>query len=110
MSNCNDKCCQDEEACGSNCDDCESKQGCSGGCCAAPEEIDLKELGKEAVEMGAMFDEVNDHLLKALKTRAKILDSLHNYAKTPELKEKMDKVLRSRHPVLLQFVLGMRQE
>ncbi len=106
-----------EEKCGNDCDNCCEKEssgsctdGGSCGCCSAPEEVDLKSLGKEAVEMGDLFEDVNSNLLAALKTRSKILHLLHDYSKNPELKEKMDKVLRSRHPVLLQFVLGANQE
>ncbi|MBI5047081.1 hypothetical protein HZC07_05125, partial [Candidatus Micrarchaeota archaeon] len=67
-------CCQDEK-CGDRemkCDDkemgCKDSGGC--GCCGgAPQEINLKELGPEAVELGAMFEEVNTQLVSALKSR-----------------------------------------
>jgi arsenate reductase-like glutaredoxin family protein len=69
--------------------------------------IDLKSLGPEATELAQMFNEINDHLISALKTRKKILEKLHKHAAdSPKMKEKIDKVLASRHPVLLQFVFG----
>jgi hypothetical protein len=71
-----------------------------------PEQIDISSLGPEAIELVSMFDEINDHLVEALKTRKKILEALHNASKSKELKEKMDKVVSSRHPVLVQFVFS----
>jgi len=69
--------------------------------------VDVESLGPEAVELAKKFDKVNDNLINALQTRKEILEMLHEKAaKSPEMKEKMDKVVRSRHPVLLQFVFG----
>ena len=111
----NQKSCCEDEKCGDSKTSCNEKEGAGCkedmggcGCCSGntPPEVDLKKLGPEAVELGAMFEEVNTHLLSALKTRQKIIQKLHENAKTPEMKEKMDQVLASRHPVLLQFVLG----
>jgi len=82
---------------------------CDGGCAhdhfhAA---IDVKSLGPEAVELAKMFEDVNNHLVGALKARRKILETLHKYAsQSQEMKEKMDKVVESRHPVLIQFVFS----
>lgn len=84
-------------------------QECGEDCeCNAPlEEVDLPALGAEAEELGAMFEELNTHLIDAIKTRQKILETAQKHAsESQEMKEKMDKVLRSRHPVLLQFVFG----
>jgi hypothetical protein len=54
-----------------------------------------------------MFDSINDDLVSALKTKKKILEKLHKHAvESPNMKEKMDKVLASRNPVLLQFVFS----
>jgi hypothetical protein len=78
--------------------------GC--GCCAR-EEIDVKALGAEAIELAGLFDQVNDSLVSALKARKQILEMVHAKAsQSPEMKEKIDKVLSSRHPVLMQFVFG----
>jgi hypothetical protein len=73
---------------------------CDGGCA----HVDVKSLGPDAVELAGMFDEVNDHLVGALKAKKKILEKLN--AASPDVKEKMEKVLSSRHPVLLQFVFS----
>jgi len=84
---------------------------CCGGCHGrhgAPEEVDVKALGPEAVELARMFEQVNDNLVGALKARQGILELLHEKAKTPAMKEKLDKVIDSRHPVLLQFVFGQQ--
>jgi hypothetical protein len=88
-----------------------SEDECCGGCHShheAPKEIDVKALGPEAVELAKMFVEVNDGLVGALKARQKIIEMLHEKAKTPEMKKKLDKVIDSRHPVLLQFVFGQQ--
>jgi hypothetical protein len=53
-----------------------------------------------------MFEDVSDHLENALRARKQILETVHEKAKDPEMKEKLEKVLRSRHPVLIQFVFG----
>lgn len=82
---------------------------CCGGCHNhrdAPKEIDVKALGPEAVELANMFEDVNDGLIGALKARQKILELLHEKAKSPQMKEKLDQVIESRHPVLIQFVFG----
>ncbi|MFH0737598.1 MAG: hypothetical protein V1827_03505 [Candidatus Micrarchaeota archaeon] len=79
--------------------------GCCGNCHDRHEEVDVTSLGPEAIEVAKMFQEINDNLVNALKMRAKILQTLHeNSSKSPELKEKMAKVVESRHPVLKQFV------
>jgi DNA topoisomerase IA len=70
------------------------------------EQVDVNALGPEAIELAKKFDEVNTNLVNALKARKEILDLLHKAAQSPELKEKADKVLSSRHPVLIQFVFG----
>jgi len=75
---------------------------CDGGC--AHEHVDVKSLGPEAIELAAMFDSVNDHLVGALKTKKRILEKLNSAS--PDEKEKLEKVLSSRHPVLLQFVFS----
>ncbi|MEW6722771.1 MAG: hypothetical protein AB1324_05915, partial [Candidatus Micrarchaeota archaeon] len=62
--------------------------------------------GPEAEELAKLFDSVNDNLVAALKSRKEILEMLHKNSVSPEMKEKMEKVLRSRHPVLIQFVFG----
>ena len=81
-----------------NCEDCNCK----------PKEINLKELGPEAEELAAKFNELNDYLTKALETRHKILQDVHAKAnQSLEMREKMDKVIQSRHPVLIQFVFGL---
>lgn len=90
----------------------EEEQGCCKGeeCCGgcSHEEIDLKELGPEAEELGKMFEDVDSHLNEALKARMKILEAVHTHAsQSPEMKEKMEKVIKTRHPVLVQFVFGM---
>jgi hypothetical protein len=87
---------------------CDPKE-CGEDCeCKAPlEDVDLTVLGAEAEELGAMFEELNIHLIDAIKVRQKILETAQKRAsESQEMKEKMDKVLRSRHPVLLQFVFG----
>jgi len=84
-------------------------QECGEDCsCGAPmEEVDLTALGPEAEELGSMFEELNTHLIDAIKVRQKILETAQKHAsESQEKKEKIDKVLRSRHPVLLQFVFG----
>lgn len=92
-----DKCCsgKEEADCG----------GHSCGCCAH-EDVDLKALGPEAEELAKKFDDVNEGLVNALKARKEILELLHQSAQSPGMKEKFDKVLASRHPVLIQFVFG----
>lgn len=85
-------------------DDCCKSEG-SCGCCCSNQEIDISSLGPEAVELAKMFDEVNDNLINALKARKQILELVHSQ-QSPEMKEKIDKVLSSRHPVLIQFVFG----
>jgi len=88
-----------------------SEEECCGGCHNhhdAPPEIDVKALGPEAVELANMFEDVNDGLIGALKARQKILELLHEKVKSPQMKEKLDKVVESRHPVLLQFVFGQQ--
>ncbi|MBU0527309.1 MAG: hypothetical protein ABH983_01475 [Candidatus Micrarchaeota archaeon] len=94
-----------EEECNEECNPQECGEDC---CCNAPlEEVDLPALGAEAEELGAMFEELNTHLIDAIKVRQKILETAQKHAsESQEMKEKMDKVLRSRHPVLLQFVFG----
>ncbi len=92
-------------------DDCCSGKAegeCGGhGCgCCQMQEVDVKSLGPEAVELAKRFDEVNVNLVNALKARKEILEMLHKGSKSPKTKEKFDKVLASRHPVLIQFVLG----
>jgi hypothetical protein len=84
---------------------------CDGGCAHDHhghhdhKELDVKSLGPEAVELAKMFDEINDHLVGALKTRKRILEMLHTKsAESPEMKEKLDKVVSTRHLVLVQFV------
>ncbi len=91
-------------------DCCQGKEGkCAGdhscGCCSH-EEIDVSKLGPEAVELAKKFDQVNDNLISALKARKEILESVHKMSADPEMREKVDKVLGSRHPVLIQFVFG----
>jgi hypothetical protein len=90
-----------------------SKDECCGECSGhhghdAPKEIDVKALGPEAVELAGMFKEVNDGLVSALEARHRILTMLHEKAKDPKIKEKFDKVIESRHPVLIQFVFGQQ--
>jgi hypothetical protein len=83
---------------------------CCGACNSHHEplnEIDVLSLGPEAVELAKMFDEVSANLTNALKTRARILQMVHEKsAESPQMKENLDKVLGSRHPVLIQFVFG----
>ncbi len=80
---------------------------CCGGCHGHHEEIDVSSLGPEAVELARKFDRVNEGLVGALKARQEILEMLHAEAsKSPELKDKFDKVIGSRHPVLVQFVFN----
>ena len=80
---------------------------CCGGCSHEHQEIDVSSLGPEAVELAGKFEKVNENLVNALKTRKEILEMLHEKsAESPEMKEKLDKVIRSRHPVLIQFVFG----
>jgi hypothetical protein len=100
------ECCKEDEK------DCSKDDGdCCGGCHEPAEEINLKELGPEAEELAGMFDEVNDHLNEALKARHKILETVHAKAsESPEMKEKLEKVIKSRHPVLIQFVFGMPEQ
>jgi len=88
-------------------EECNTKE-CGDDCkCAPMEEVDLTALGPEAEELGAMFEELNTHLIDAIKVRQKILETAQKHAsESQEMKEKVDKVLRSRHPVLLQFVFG----
>ncbi len=73
---------------------------CDGGCA----HVDIKSLGPEAIELAAMFQEVNDHLVGALKAKKRILEKMQTAS--PQEKEKLEKVLSSRHPVLLQFVFS----
>ena len=70
------------------------------------EDVDVKALGPEAEELAKKFDEVNLNLVNALKARKEILELVYKSAQSPEMKEKVDKVLSSRHPVLIQFVFG----
>lgn len=81
---------------------------CCGGCSHG--ELDAKALGPEAVELDRLFREVNDGLVGALKSRALILQLLHEKGASDELKEKLDKVVSAQHPVLLQFVFGQEAE
>lgn len=87
-----------------------SEDECCGGCHGheAPKDIDVEALGPEAMELAKMFEKVNDSLVTALKTRQMILALLHENGKNSELKEKLDKVIESRHPVLIQFVFGQQ--
>lgn len=97
---------------GDHCKKGKSKEECCGGCHGhheAPPEIDVKSLGPEAVELARMFQEVNDGLVGALKARQGIIEMLHEKGKSPELKAKLEKVVESRHPVLLQFVFGQQE-
>ncbi len=81
--------------------------GCSGHAGEHVQEIDVSALGPEAVELAKLFDDVNSNLVSALKARARILQLVHEKsAQSPEMKEKIDKVLSSRHPVLMQFIFG----
>jgi hypothetical protein len=67
--------------------------------------IDIKSLGPEAMELAQMFEEINSHLIAALKARKKILETLHmRAAQSDAMKGRMDKVLSAQHPVLIQFV------
>ncbi len=79
-------------------------------CNCKPKEINVEELGPESVELEKMFKELNDHLTHSLETRHKILSFLHEKATSQEMKEKFDKVIESRHPVLIQFVFGMEEQ
>ncbi|MEW6749053.1 MAG: hypothetical protein AB1295_05080 [Candidatus Micrarchaeota archaeon] len=92
---------------------CKGK-GESGECCGGchhHEEVDVSSLGPEAMELAKKFEKVNDGLVSALQARQEILHMLHEKAaESPEMKEKMDKVIHSRHPVLLQFVFGSGPE
>jgi hypothetical protein len=82
----------------------EKEAGCK---CCVHEEVDVSSLGPEAVELAKKFDEVNVNLVNALKVRKEILELIYTKSsQSPELKEKLDKVLASRHPVLIQFVFG----
>jgi hypothetical protein len=83
-----------------------SGHGSSGGCCQTHEKIDIKSLGPQAVELAGMFEEINDHLVAALKTRKKIIEKLHVECKDQGVREKYDVVLNNCHPVLIQFVFG----
>ncbi len=81
--------------------------GCCSGCSCSPEPVNMEELGPEAVELDRMFRDVDSHLVSALKARKTILETLQKRAaESPEMKEKMDKVLGAQHPVLIQFVFG----
>ncbi len=98
------KCCGEKEDCEKECEG--EGGGCCGGC-GSHEEVDVSALGPEAVELAKKFDQVNDSLISALKARKEILEMLHEKAsQSAEMKEKMDKVISSRHPVLVQFVFG----
>ncbi|HSB47271.1 MAG TPA: hypothetical protein VLD37_04595 [Candidatus Bilamarchaeum sp.] len=102
-----DDCCKDG-SCGSD-EGCSGKSGgeCGGQCGCCMEDVDVKALGPEAEELAKRFDEVNANLVNALRARKEILEMLHTAAaNSPGLKEKYDKVLSSRHPVLIQFVFG----
>ena len=71
------------------------------------EEVDVSSLGPEAVELAKKFEKVNENLVNALQARKEIHEMLHEKStESPEMKEKMEKVIKSRHPVLLQFVFG----
>ena len=77
---------------------------CDGGCA---HELDVASLGPGAVEIAALFDEINTHLVGALKARKKVLEILHKRSsESADMKDKMDKVVASRHPVLVQFVFS----
>ena len=96
--------CKGDGSCGRK-----EKGECEGDCAHDHKikEIDVKSLGPEAEELAKMFDSINDDLVSALKTKKKILEKLHKHAvESPNMKEKMDKVLASRNPVLLQFVFS----
>ena len=85
--------CQDDSSCGSG-----------GGCCRHQE---MDSLGPEAVEIANLFEQVNGHLTSALSLRRQILETLHQkIGESPEMKEKMDKLIGSMHPVLVQFIFG----
>lgn len=96
----------------SHCKKGKSEDECCGGCHhdhEAPPEIDVEALGPEAVELAKMFQDVNDGLVGALKARQGILEMLHEKGKAPELKAKLEKVVESRHPVLIQFVFSQQE-
>lgn len=87
-------------------DEDEECHGCH-DCNCKPKEIDVNALGPESVELAKMFEDLNNHLNNSLEARHKILEYLHKNNKSQEIKEKFDKVIESRHPVLIQFVFGI---
>lgn len=90
--------------------DCKGKEAgecCGGTCSQEQKEIDVSSLGPEAVELAEKFERVNENLVNALQVRKEILEMLHEKStESSETKEKLEKVIKSRHPVLLQFVFG----
>ena len=89
-------------------DDCcsvDKKEACGSGC-ACEKEVDIEKLGHEAKELAHLFNKVSENLTSALKLRKEILALINENSKDPEMKEKIDLVLGTRHPVLIQFVLG----
>lgn len=81
-------------------DECE---GCS--CCG--EEMSLDELGSEAKEVAALFEEVDNHLVNAFKSRKKLIEAMHKHVnESPHLKGEVEKVIKTRNRDLVSFVLG----
>jgi hypothetical protein len=92
---------------GENCTGKGKEGGCCGGCHSRHEDVDVSSLGPDAVALAKLFTEMNDNLVNALKAKAKILQMVHEgSSKSPQMKEKIAKVVESRHPVLIQFVFG----
>ena len=82
-------------------DDCDSCENC--GCCDS-KEIDSSKLTKEGKILLELFDKVNEDLISALKGRKEIIEKLQKTS--DKTRTEYDEILRSRHPVLIQFVLG----
>lgn len=93
-------------------DDCcggKEKESCGSGC-ACGSELDVEKLGVEAKEMAHLFNKVSENLTNELKLSKEIVAKIHEYSDDPEIKEKMDLILATRHPVLIQFVLGQEEQ
>ena len=102
---CDSKECADKDCADKSCAD-ESDSCCSGkGCCSEIPKLDISSLSSDAKNLNSKFESVQNHLEEALNLKREIITLLH---KNQDKKEEFEKVLRSQHPVILQFVLELQ--